>query len=80
MALTDRLVRQLGTTALMVTHSLDQALGHGDRLVMLHEGRLIGDWSAAEREQLDPPALRAMYGTAIVAPASSNATNGSSAP
>lgn len=79
MALTDRLIRQLGTTALMVTHSLDQALGHGDRLVMMHEGHLIGDWSAAEREHLDPPALRAMYGTAIVAAPSSNAPDGSSA-
>jgi hypothetical protein len=47
--------------------------------VMLHEGRLIGDWSAAEREALDPPALRAMYGTAIVAPQSSSAPDGSPA-
>ncbi len=79
MALTDRLVRQLGTTTLMVTHSLEQALSHGDRLVMLHEGGLIGDWNAAEREYLDPAALRAMYGAAIVAPQSSSATDGSSA-
>ena len=79
MALTERLIRRFGTTTLMVTHSLDQALGHGDRLVMLHEGRLIGDWSAAEREALDPPALRAMYGTAIVAPQSSSAPDGSPA-
>lgn len=79
MGLTDRLIRQLGTTALMVTHSLEQALGHGDRLVMLHEGRLIGDWSAAEREQLDPPTLRSMYGTAIVAAQSSSAADGPSA-
>ncbi|MCX5926147.1 MAG: ATP-binding cassette domain-containing protein [Cyanobium sp. LacPavin_0920_WC12_MAG_63_22] len=79
MALTDRLVRQLGTTALMVTHSLEQALRHGDRLVMLHEGGLIGDWNAAEREYLEPAALRAMYGAAIVAPQSSSATDGSSA-
>jgi len=79
MALTDRLVRQLGTTALMVTHSLEQALSHGDRLVMLHEGGLIGDWNAAEREHLDPASLRAMYGVAIVAPQSSSATDGSSA-
>ena len=79
MALTNQLVRQLGTTVLMVTHSLEQALSHGDRLVMLHEGRLIGDWSAAEREHLDPPALRAMYGASIVTPQSSSATDGSSA-
>lgn len=80
MALTDRLIRQFGTTTLMVTHSLEQALGHGDRLVMLHEGRLIGDWNASEREQLDPPALRAMYGAAIVSSQSSSAPDGSSAP
>jgi putative ABC transport system ATP-binding protein len=79
MALTERLIRQLGTTALMVTHSLEQALGHGDRLVMLHEGGLIGDWSAVEREALTPAGLRSMYGSAIVAAQSSSAPDGSSA-
>ena len=48
----------------MVTHSLEQALGHGDRLVMLHKGRLIGDWNSTERAELSPSSLRAMYGTA----------------
>ncbi|MEI7665959.1 MAG: ATP-binding cassette domain-containing protein [Synechococcaceae cyanobacterium ELA263] len=66
MALTDRLVRQLGTTALMVTHSLEQALSFGDRLVMLHEGRILGDWSARERQHLTPESLREMYGAARV--------------
>jgi len=64
--LTERLVRQLGTTTLMVTHSLEQALTYGDRLVMLHEGRLVGDWSAKEREALSEDQLRALYGSAIV--------------
>jgi putative ABC transport system ATP-binding protein len=66
MALTDRLVRQLGTTTLMVTHSLDQALRFGDRLVMLHEGRLLGDWTAQQRQHLTPDDLRKMYGSANV--------------
>jgi putative ABC transport system ATP-binding protein len=66
MQLTDRLVARLGTTALMVTHSLEQALHHGDRLLMLHEGRLIGDWSAAERQQFTPASLRELYGNATV--------------
>jgi putative ABC transport system ATP-binding protein len=66
MALTDRLVRQLGTTTLMVTHNLDQALRFGDRLVMLHEGRMLGDWSAQQREHLTPDDLRNMYGSAKV--------------
>lgn len=68
MALTDRLVERLGTTTLMVTHSLEQALRYGDRLVMLQEGRLIGDWSATERQQFTPDALRALYGSATVPP------------
>ena len=66
MGLTDQLVSQLGTTTLMVTHNLDQALRHGDRLVMLHEGRLIHDWNAAERQQLTVADLRRLYGTAKV--------------
>ena len=66
MELTDRLVARLGTTALMVTHSLEQALRHGDRLLMLQEGRLIGDWSAGERQQFSPASLRELYGNATV--------------
>jgi putative ABC transport system ATP-binding protein len=66
MELTDRLVARLGTTTLMVTHSLEQALRHGDRLVMLQDGQLIGDWTAAERQQFTPAALRALYGSATV--------------
>jgi putative tryptophan/tyrosine transport system ATP-binding protein len=68
MALTDRLVGRLGCTALMVTHSLEQALRHGDRLVMLQEGRLIGDWPAAERQQFTPATLRALYASGTVPP------------
>ena len=66
MTLTDRLVERLGCTALMVTHSLEQALRHGDRLVMLHEGRLIGDWTAEARRQFTPAALRALYSSGTV--------------
>ncbi len=61
--LTDRLVRQLGITALMVTHSLGQALGYGDRLVMLAAGQIAGDWSATARQGLSPRTLRALYGS-----------------
>ena len=47
----------------MVTHSLDQALGYGDRLVMLAAGRIAGDWSAEARQGLNPERLRALYGS-----------------
>lgn len=66
MALTDRLVEQLGCTTLMVTHSLSQALRHGDRLVMLHDGQQVGGWDTAQRQQLTTEALQEMYGGAKV--------------
>lgn len=66
MALTDRLVRQLGSTALMVTHNLDQALRYGDRLVMLQDGQIVRDWTAQERQQLNADALRQLYTAARV--------------
>jgi len=66
MQLTEQLVRQLGATTFMVTHSLEQALRYGDRLVMLRDGQLIGDWSAEARAALTPASLRGLYGSAIV--------------
>ena len=66
MQLTERLVRQLRTTTLMVTHSLEQALNHGDRLLMLHEGSVRGDWSGAEKADLSHTNLRELYGSAKV--------------
>lgn len=64
--LTERLVRSLGTTTLMVTHSLEQALSHGDRLLMLHEGQVVGDWSGSEKAALSVANLRELYGSAKV--------------
>jgi putative ABC transport system ATP-binding protein len=66
MELTARLVARLGTTTLMVTHSLEQALHYGDRLVMLQAGSVIGDWSADQRQQLTPASLRGLYASATV--------------
>ena len=57
MTLTARLIAELGLTALMVTHSMQQALSHGDRLLMLHEGRICLDLAAAEKARLTVPQL-----------------------
>lgn len=52
MDLTRRLVAEGGLTTLMVTHSMQQALTHGDRLLMLHEGRIVLDHAGQEKRQL----------------------------
>lgn len=51
MELTDRIVREKGLTALMVTHNLRYASEYGNRLIMMHEGRDVLDLSGAEKER-----------------------------
>jgi len=75
MGLTDRLVRQLGATALMVTHSLEQALSYGDRLLMLRDGQVAHDWDADSRQRLTPEALRQLYGSGIMAAPNADSTD-----
>ncbi len=53
MQLTDNVVRSLGITTMMVTHSMRQALDYGSRIVMLHQGEIILDVSGAARSALD---------------------------
>lgn len=43
MDLTARLVREKQLTTLMITHNMKQALELGDRLIMLHKGKIILD-------------------------------------
>ncbi len=50
MDITDRIVGEQGQTTLMVTHSMRQALDHGDRTIMLHNGKIIADISGDERK------------------------------
>lgn len=59
--LTDRIVNESRLTALMVTHSMRQALDHGHRTVMLHQGRVVLDVSGTQREGLDVPDLLRLF-------------------
>jgi putative tryptophan/tyrosine transport system ATP-binding protein len=53
MQLTDNVVKTLGITTMMVTHSMRQALDYGSRIIMLHQGEIILDVSGAARSALD---------------------------
>lgn len=52
LSLTQTLIAEQGLTALMVTHSMQQALDYGNRLLMLHAGRIVLDRSGGDRSQL----------------------------
>ncbi|WP_032123383.1 ABC transporter ATP-binding protein [Clostridium amazonitimonense] len=47
--LTNKIVREKNITTLMVTHNLKHAINYGDRLIMLHKGRIILDISGDEK-------------------------------
>ena len=52
MQLTARLVAASRLTTLMVTHNMQEAIRWGDRLIMMHEGRVVLDLSGAEKQAL----------------------------
>ena len=50
--LSDRIVNENNLTALMITHNMTDAIQHGNRLIMMNEGRIILDVSGEEKKQL----------------------------
>jgi putative ABC transport system ATP-binding protein len=59
--LTDAIVAAQKLTTLMVTHSMRQALDHGERTIMMHEGRIVFDVAGEARAGLDVPDLLALF-------------------
>ncbi|WP_336652380.1 MULTISPECIES: ABC transporter ATP-binding protein [unclassified Leucobacter] len=59
--LTERIVAEGGLTTLMVTHNMEQALKLGNRLIMMHEGRIVFQASAEEKQRLTVPLLLAEF-------------------
>ena len=49
---TDRIIRQNNLTAFMVTHNMRDAIAHGNRLIMMNEGRIIFEVSGEEKKRL----------------------------
>lgn len=52
MRLTDQIVREKHVTTIMVTHNLRYAVEYGDRLVMMHEGRVVLDKAGQEKREV----------------------------
>ena len=54
---TDRIIRDQKLTAMMVTHNMKDAIAHGNRLIMMHEGKVILDISGEDKQKLTVPDL-----------------------
>jgi putative tryptophan/tyrosine transport system ATP-binding protein len=51
-ALSDEVIQRDQLTTLMVTHSMQQAVSLGDRIIMMHRGRVLHDIRGAEKKRL----------------------------
>ncbi|MDD2234444.1 MAG: ATP-binding cassette domain-containing protein [Desulfitobacteriaceae bacterium] len=62
--LTDRFIDEGNLTALMVTHNMKDAIKHGNRLVMMHDGYIILDIQGEEKQKLTVEDLLQRFGKA----------------
>lgn len=59
--LTEEIVNERHLTALMVTHNMNDAIHIGNRLIMMHEGKVIYDISGEEKKNLHVKDLLAKF-------------------
>lgn len=59
--LSDKIIEENHLTAMMVTHNMKDAIAHGNRLIMMHEGRIIYDVSGEEKKRLKVSDLLAKF-------------------
>ena len=50
--ITDDIIRENHLTAFMVTHNMKDAIAHGNRLIMMNEGRIILDIQGEEKQKI----------------------------
>ncbi len=62
--ITDKIVNENKLTTLMITHNMRDAIAHGNRLIMLHEGRVIIDVRDEEKANLTVEDLLEMFNKA----------------
>ncbi len=58
---TDKIIARDNLTAIMITHNMKDAIAHGNRLIMMHEGRIIYDVSGEEKQKLHVSDLLAKF-------------------
>ena len=62
--ITDQVVNQSQLTTLMITHNMNDAIRHGNRLIMMDEGRIILDIQGEEKKKLTVDQLLKLFAQA----------------
>ena len=58
---TERIVSKDHLTTLMITHNMKDAITHGNRLIMMYEGRIVIDVAGEEKKKLTVPQLLELF-------------------
>ena len=58
---TERIIAKDNLTTLMITHNMKDAIAHGNRLIMLYEGRIVIDVSGEEKKNLTVEQLLSLF-------------------
>lgn len=59
--LSDRIVAENRLTTMMVTHNMKDAIQHGNRLIMMYDGKIVIDVSGQEKKKLTVPQLLELF-------------------
>lgn len=59
--LTEELINKSNLTTMMVTHSMQQAVNMGDRILMMHNGQILYDFKGQEKQRLKSNDLLALF-------------------
>lgn len=59
--LSDKIINENQLTAMMVTHNMKDAIAHGNRLIMMNEGKIIYDISGEAKKKLQVSDLLAKF-------------------
>ena len=59
--ITNKLVTENHLTTLMITHNMHDAIAYGNRLIMMHEGRIVVDVSGEDKKKLTISQLLGLF-------------------
>lgn len=62
--ISDKIIEENHLTTLMITHNMRDAIAHGNRLIMLHEGRVIVDIRGEQKKRLTVENLLELFSKA----------------
>ena len=58
---TERIIQRDHLTTLMITHNMRDAIAHGNRLIMMYDGRIVVDVSGEEKHRLTVEDLLTLF-------------------